>query len=559
LARSALKEDGIMRQIYRIYLYVVSLALLIFAAVGLGALLDVVLAYTPLRGTERAIPTSAELTQQLVFALVAWVVAVPLGILHYRLIRRDIARYPEAGSGARRAFFLNLGEAVATVLVVFAGIGAFSMLADQQPGVTPDTAGAFATALAALVVAALLHLEGARTSAAAGLATTFQRLRLYGVPLGILLLGLATTWDSAMKATLDGVLVAAKLYTPVDPRVCGPYGPSPTGPLTGVCALPSAGLLWLAVLVPLGAIAYYAFQARRDGRSLLRLITHLGSFGVGIAFALVGVDRAVELGLRALFGIPAPWSEVAHPWDAPYNFVSPLTFGLLVLVAYSFWLRAETAQLSLGDSRVGACMEAVAGVLLAVPLFWGLGRALDAVFESWAGAATDVLRPEWAAALALMITGLGAIAFHLRLHAVAVADPGARVPWRAAVLALLAGGVVTGAVGLAVALYAWGTALLGAPLANWEQTARAGAAALLVGALLTGVYGAIALRGRFIEPLVASISAAASAPTTTTPSVEAAESGVLVEAIERTLDDYASHEMSREQAAQRILELTHAH
>jgi hypothetical protein len=108
----------------------------------------------------------------MVFALVAWVVAVPLGVLHYRLIRRDIARYPEAGSGALRAFFLNLGAAVATVFAIVAGIGAFSMLADQQPGIAPDTADAFATALSAVAMAVLLHLERARSHVAPGLATT---------------------------------------------------------------------------------------------------------------------------------------------------------------------------------------------------------------------------------------------------------------------------------------------------------------------------------------------------------------------------------------------------
>jgi hypothetical protein len=57
---------------------------------------------------------------------------------------------------------------------------------------------------------------------------------------------------------------------------------------------------------------------------------------------------------------------------------------------------------------------------------------------------------------------------------------------------------------------------------------------------------------------MASISAATSAPSpTAAPSLEAADSRPLVEVIERTLDDYAAHEMSREQAAQRILELTH--
>jgi hypothetical protein len=114
-------------------------------------------------------------------------------------------------------------------------------------------------------------------------------------------------------------------------------------------------------------------------------------------------------------------------------------------------------------------------------------------------------------------------------------------------------------VGLAIALYAWGTALLGAPLTDWEQMARAGASALVVGVLLTGVYGAIALRGRYIEPLVASISAATSAPSTTTaPSPAAANTSELIEVIERTLDDFAAHSVSREQAAHRILELTHA-
>jgi hypothetical protein len=485
------------------------------------------------------------------------VVSVPLGVLHYRLIWRDIARYPDAGSGALRAFFLNLGEAIATVLAVFVGIGTFSALAYQQPGMTPDSASSIAVALAALVVATLLHIERSRTSAAPGLATTFQRIHVYGVPLGILLFGLAGAWDSAMKATLDSALVAAGTYNPVDPSACGPS--YVVGPIEGVCSLPSAGLLWLAALIPLGAIGYYAFVTRTDGRSLLRLIAHLGSFGVGVAFALIGLDRALELGLRALFGIPVQWSEIAHPWNAPYNFVSPLTFGVVALALYGLWLRAESAQLALGGSRVGACMEAVAGVLVAAPLFWGLGRALDAAFESWAGAAPSTLRPEWAAALALMLTGLGAIVLHLHLRALSLTDPGAHVPWRAAVLALLAGGVVTGAVGLAVALYAWGTALLGAPLAQWEQTARAGASALLVGALLTGVYGAIALRGRFIEPLMASMSAAASAPSATTaPSGEASDSGLLVEAIEQTLDDYASHSLSREQATQHLLELTHA-
>ncbi len=60
-----------------------------------------------------------------------------------------------------------------------------------------------------------------------------------------------------MKATLDAALAAARVYNPVDPRACTPYL---TAPIEGVCSLPNAGLLWLAVLVPLGAIGLYALS-----------------------------------------------------------------------------------------------------------------------------------------------------------------------------------------------------------------------------------------------------------------------------------------------------------
>jgi hypothetical protein len=126
------------------------------------------------------------------------------------------------------------------------------------------------------------------------------------------------------------------------------------------------------------------------------------------------------------------------------------------------------------------------------------------------------------------------------------------------VLALLAGGIVTGAVGLAVTLYALGTTLLGAPLVDWQQTARAGAAALVVGLVLVGIYGWIALRGRYVEPLVAGLSAAAKAPQAPVPTERAfppAERD-LVEQIEGVLDEYAAHRVDRAEAVQRILEWT---
>jgi hypothetical protein len=373
----------------------------------------------------------------------------------------------------------------------------------------------------------------------------------------VLLFGVAATWDSAMKTTLDSVLIHTGQYNPVDPRACGPYYGEPKGPIEGVCALPNAGYLWLAVLVAVGVVAVYALLARGDAGSVLRAVAHLGSFSVGVAFTLVGLDRAVELGLRAGFALPVHWAEIAHPWNAPYNFVSPATFGLLVLLVFGLWLRSEEAQLPLGRASTSPAMDAVAGAFMAVPFYWGLGRAIYTAFEWWAGSTTLTYSAEWAAALALMATGVGYIALHVHLHAHLHAQSatvaGGNAPLRAFVLALLAGGIVTGAVGLAVALYSAGTALLGVPIADWEQTARAGAAALVVGVALVGIYGWIALRGRYIEPLMAGLGATAGAAT----APAAAESQRMAEAIEGVLEEYAAHRVDRDEAAERILELTH--
>jgi hypothetical protein len=74
----------------------------------------------------------------------------------------------------------------------------------------------------------------------------------------------------------------------------------------------------------------------------------------------------------------------------------------------------------------------------------------------------------------------------------------------------------------------------------------------VVGVVLVGIYGWMALRGRYIEPLMAGLGTAAQVPTK-----ETTESRAVVEAIEGVLDEYAAHSVDREQAAERILELNH--
>src|SRR5260370_14620764 len=99
------------RNLYRFYLYIIFIGMLILAATGLDMLLQPLLALTPLHGGD-SIPSNAVIVRAAVFAVVAWFIALVLGGSHYWLIRRDMRADPAAGSSRGRAFLLNSTEAV---------------------------------------------------------------------------------------------------------------------------------------------------------------------------------------------------------------------------------------------------------------------------------------------------------------------------------------------------------------------------------------------------------------------------------------------------------------
>lgn len=549
-----------MRQLYRIYLYTVSIALLILATVGLSLLLNTLFAFTPLRGLQRPEPSQQELVQSLVFAVTAWVVAGVLGALHVYLIRRDIAEYPAAGCGGVRAFFLNGAEALGALIVVVAGASSFSALAYSEPPATADVTGSFAVALGTLAAVIVLELERRRFQAGPKAPATFQRLHMFGVPLILLVVTVLTYWDTAMRTTVDLVLMQTGLYNPVDPNACSQ---TPNVAIQGPCNLPNAGFLWLATLVPIAVTALYAVMARNDLHSTIRTVTHIASLCLGMVALLVGVVRGIEFLLRGLFGLSVGWSDIAHPWNAPYDFISPLTSGLLLVLVFGLWLRAEQASLPLGARMTSLVTEAVVAVIFAGVFWWGIGRLAYTAFQWW-GAASESYSAQWAGGIALAAAGIAYIplAVHLRLASTQAEND---APRRGFILALLAGGIVTGAVGLTITLYTLGTYLLGAPLADWQQTVRAGLAALLVGVILVVSYGWMALQERSLTAVIERLKGAASRPTLPpTPEqpampapAQAPETRVMQEpeltaAIGEVLTEYAAHHISLQEGTQRI-------
>lgn len=548
------------RQLYRVYLYVVSIALLILVAVGLAILLNTLFASTSLRGSYRAAPGQREIVQSVVFAITAWIIAAALGALHLRLIRRDLAEFPDAARGGVRAFFLNFTAAIGTIVAVVAGAGAFSSLANDNQGfMSGDSAGPFALAIAAALVVVALELEQRRYPPTSGAATIFRRLHLFGIPLVLLVITTLTFWNEAVRTSLASVLISTNTYSPLDPNACNASQFYP-GPIDGPCGLTHAGFLWLATLVPIAVIALYAYTARDDRHSLIRMVTHIGSFALGVGALLFGLVLGLELLLRAIFGVSVTWRDVAHPWAAAYDFISPLTIGLLIVVAYGLWLRAERADLPAGAQITSLVTEAVTAVLFAAAFWWGVGRVAYTLFQ-WMGGSGERFAESWAGAIALAAAGIVYIPLGVHLRIV-TRQSGRNAPRRGFILALLAGGIITGAVGLTMTLYALGTSLLGAPLTDWQQTVQAGLSALLVGVILVVSYGWIALQERSLGSLFKRLREATSIPPAAAPA-QAAVSRETVTAdvtaeIERILADFEAHRISLPEASARLRALVEA-
>jgi len=458
------------RNLYRIYLYIVFIAMLIFAAVGLGMLLQTLFSLTPLRGAYGTIPTNAAIVQVTVFFAVSWFIAALFGILHYWLIRRDMHNDPAAGSSAIRSFFLNITELIDAPLAIVVSSTAVIAQLGHDPAF--DLTGSAAFATTALLLLVVLELERQRSQAGSGAAMAFQRLHLYGVQL-ILLIVLTFSWNNTAFQLGDAFIFNSQVTGTV---ACGGFTGCPGPNLLSLVV----STLWI-VIFWIG----YGFFTRKDGASLLRSILHFASFAYGVGLILYGISRAIELGILTLFNVSLSAGEILNN----YNFASLISLGLLVTGVYVIWLRITAWKESSAQGRVTAILigEAIITALFAAAFWWGIALVFLNVFQMLAGITTGPR--EWAPALALIVTGLTYIPFDFNLHqhykyeAAAASDPR-----RGFVYAMLAGGILSTAIGGAVALYSLGTNLLGSPFENWQQVARVGASAFVVGVIILAIY-----------------------------------------------------------------------
>ncbi len=523
------------RSLYRFYLYTVCMVLLIFAMATLGRLLQVLLLFTPLRYQYMNVPASGDMIQAVVLFAVSWIAASLLGGLHYWLLRRDMQSDTGAGLGAIRSFFLNVVEGV-SVIVTVASTGFFvlGMLASNSPG---DITGAIAITLPALLLAVLLEFERRRTPlpATATGALIFQRIHFYGVQL-ILLLMVTFAWQSNFRPLVDTLFFGGKGTLDACP-------PDAAGCPTYNAFWLFVDLLWFA-LFWIG----YGWLNRKDTATLPRLILHFAGMAYGTGFVLFGVYQGIALLLMPLFHLPIMLKDVTG-FVAIHDFMSPLTFGLLVVGVYIFWLR-DASRLNLIELSVARAVEWAIGAALAAAMFWwGCGYTLFNLLEL---ASTPLIRPDataWVMTLAAVIAGVGYIPLDIMLarwNATETFAAGAR---RGFILSLLGGGILTLAIGGVVALYTWVTGLIGSPITDWETVLHTSLAAFSIGVLLVGIYLTIALREKLFSSFAKLPQASSVVPVVQSPTVAS-------ETLEQTLDELVAGHITRDVAAARIRALT---
>lgn len=512
------------RGLYRFYLYAISVALLILAISATSQLLSTLFKFTPLRGSYGYIPDKSVLVQSLVFAVVGWLIAGTLGGLHYWLIRRDIQNDPAASTSGIRSFFLNITEAL-NILIAVAVIG-FGALESWAQYAGSDVSWAVAIGLSTLAGALLLELERRRTPEQRGAALVFQRLHFFGVQMFLLFF---LTWSFLYNFRF----IVNTLFF------------NPQGQCTGYyCSSYNPLLLGLTVLWFAACWLVYGLITSKDASRTVRMVMHGASLAFGIGYILGGVFVAFEVVLlRLLFKTNLAWQDI-FGYSASHDFLSPLLLGLLITGVYHLLLR-DVSRRGLMEVRVRHLSEwAIAAVLLAGTFGWGIGSAIYNLLQG-----PDLVsgNQAWAAALALMISGVAYIPLEIYFRWQHALDPvNTAGPRRGFVLALLGIGTLGLAIGGATALYAWGTALLGSPIYNWPQLAHSGLSGAIVGGIIASFY----LWTARSEHLFTRRPKASEPPAPTTPEVPVTPA--IPATIEEVLDELLAGSISREEAATRI-------
>ncbi len=523
------------RGLYRVYLYVVTIALAGFATFSLFNLLNALFRLTPLRGSSSP-PAGVELTQAVILFVVMLAVVGGFGGLHYWLIRRDGAADPRLNESGVRAFTLNLAEGVAILIAVNAAVISLNQLGNYY---SPDISGPLAGALATAALAFTLEWERRRATPTHGASLVFERLRRHGIPL-ILLTTVLPAVNTAIENTEHVIAQQANIIACSPPGSDIKFVPEGAQPVSlPTCVGNETYGAWIAALVAVAVWLWFLWLGRRDSRSLLRQVLLLiGWTAGGMILLAITLERAAEYVLRLVTpGASAPNYLDVYNGATAFDFGPLFVAAAIALAVYGWALREREPDAPMSAPAVRLTMRALSGAVLAAPFWIGVFFVVRNTFEALSPSVTPPGANAWDTAIAFLIAGVGFIPLALWLGAGSRAEE-INGPRRGFVLALLAAGALVTAGAVATLLYTVITPLFGVPLANWQDLARNAGAALLTGLALGGLYLFIALRERQFV----------SAPKA--PEVEPAAAPVAT--LDEALVQFKRGDITQEVAAERI-------
>lgn len=484
-----------LRGLYRFYLYTVFIIMLFIAAFGVQQLLQTLFERTPLSGAFNTAPDQTAVIQTTLLGAIFLITGLIVGGLHHWLIRRDIRSDPTAKNSVIRAIFLNLFEAI--FLPVAVGVGAGS-IAQIGAAFSIDVSGLLAYSISILLAVALLEWEQRHPVTDRGAALILQRVQLYLVQI-ILLFILAASWLNTVGQ------IEEKLY----------FGNSNGNNSGNIISLIISTLVILAFWLS------YGFLSRKDTTSTIRRIFHFISFGFGLNFVLTGIYRSLEALLLLITRNRVDPHNFAGA-SAPENILATLLLGFLIVGVYTFWLN-DTIRARLVD-RMAILLtgQAIATFLLGLWFWFGCAQLIVSLLQTVIPSEVALVPQNWITAVATIITGAAYIPLGLRLRRT-TARTDIIAPLRGFVFALFGLGILAGAIGGAVTLYSYSTAILHATFSNWQYTAHLGTSAFVVGAIITGIYLWTIMHEGYFGRKAAVAVAPAPVPVATSPATAAPE------------------------------------
>lgn len=489
----------------RLYLYLVATAALLFTSYALEQFIQSLLysSYASNGYTSFGGPSPR---QALVLLLVALVIAVPVGGLHWWFIRREGKTDPTARGNGVRAFFLSalligyVSFAIGFAITFIDSLGqtpvSYQPYGEPSVPLPPYNATALATLIAALIgLAALLYeRRWTRPDAETTAARNVTALLFVFAQFGWLLSALFNV-SGFIQSVLDRVL---QVYPACDYQ----YGPAPQ--IGQICQQVGGDLRYSAVTAVgqiLGLLIFLWLPRRVRSNIVQQIGAGILAF-TALIFAIVGASRLVSDFLVLVggtaggryYGFGAGVVDVSFfDYNTPFRpatFPGPLLAGLLGMVGVWLWFtyRATSDR----EARGRAAMLVGLQLPLAFCFVYGLGGMIQFGLIALLGGPSQMNGTTLAtfySSVGLFVCDIAWPGLTYVLYRLSRGDEsGARQAWRIYLVLLISLSVIAGLIGISVAAYEFFSGVTGGAPDNALQYGTQGFATALVALGVAAVH-----------------------------------------------------------------------